>query len=162
ELDAQLAFDVLRNQLGALQRQQTQQPDAVAAYHFLATRMEEAGGFDAVFRAIRGAESPDYAAARTAVNNLLRARGCRQGLAELLEGVGNPLLGWPTAYALSWILVAGGDSVMPPWVRKQFPDAAQIVKQLRDTGCDQPDCDWCREQNDPVRALKRWFGFSSY
>jgi ATP-dependent DNA helicase RecQ len=162
ELDARLVFDVLSNQLEALQLQQTQRPDAVAAYHFLVTRMEEAGGFDAVFRAIRGAEPPDYAAARTAVTNLLRARVCRQGLAEMLESLGSPRLGWPTAYALSWILVAGGDSVMPPWVRQQFPDAAQIVKQLRDTGCERPDCDWCREQNDPVRALKRWFGFSSY
>src|SRR6218665_1074224 len=50
ERDARLVFDVLRNQLAPPRQQQAQQPDAVAAYHYLATRMEDAGGFDAVFR----------------------------------------------------------------------------------------------------------------
>ena len=161
-MDARLVFDVLSNQLEALRQQQSQAPDAVTAYHYLATRMEQGGGFDAVFREIRGAGAPGYAAVRAAVSNLLHARACRAAVDKLLVSLGSPRLGWPTAYALSWILVAGGDSVMPPWVRRQFPDAASIVKQLRDTGCDQPDCDWCREHNDPVKALRRWFGFSSY
>lgn len=51
---------------------------------------------------------------------------------------------------------------MPPWVRLQFPDAARIVRQLRDAGCHDPDCGWCREQNDPLRALSRWFGFDGF
>jgi len=42
------------------------------------------------------------------------------------------------AYALSWISVAGGDSVMPPWVRMQFPQAGRIVRHLRDTNCGDP------------------------
>ena len=66
------------------------------------------------------------------------------------------------AYALSWILVAGGDSVMPPWVRAQFREAALIVRHLRDTNCENPDCVWCSERNDPVRALSRWFGFDAF
>ncbi|WP_287064167.1 RecQ family ATP-dependent DNA helicase [Mesorhizobium sp.] len=66
------------------------------------------------------------------------------------------------AYALSWILVAGGDSVMPPWVRAQFREAALIVRHLRDTNCESPDCAWCSEKNDPVRALSRWFGFNAF
>ncbi len=161
-MDARLVFDVLRNQLEALRQQHALQPDAITAYHYLATRMESSGGFDAVFREIRGAGAPEYATARAPVSNLLQARACRPAVDKLLVGLQSPRLGWPTAYALSWILVAGGDSVMPPWVRRQFPDAALIVKQLRDTGCDQPDCHWCREHSDPVKALKRWFGFSSY
>jgi ATP-dependent DNA helicase RecQ len=35
------------------------------------------------------------------------------------------------AYALSWILVAGGNSVMPPWVRAQVREASLIVRHLR-------------------------------
>ena len=32
--------------------------------------------------------------------------------------------GWALAYALAWLSVAGGNSVMPPWVRHQFPRPA--------------------------------------
>jgi ATP-dependent DNA helicase RecQ len=39
------------------------------------------------------------------------------------------------AYALAWISVSGGESVMPPWVRASFPEAALIVRALRDTNC---------------------------
>lgn len=162
ELDARLVFEVLRNQLGALVQQNADQPDAVAAFHFLTTRMENTGGFDAVFQEVRRAQVPTPLAAREALSRLLKGRACRLRVEQTLDRLSSPQLGWPTAYALSWILVAGGDSVMPPWVRMQFPDAARIVRHLRDTACDRPDCDWCREQNDPVRALSRWFGFDGF
>lgn len=89
-------------------------------------------------------------------------RACRSGTTGFLQRLSNPQRGWPAAYALSWILVAGGESVMPPWVRKQFPEAARIVRDLRDGGCDDPGCAWCREKNDPVKALSRWFGFDGF
>jgi ATP-dependent DNA helicase RecQ len=66
------------------------------------------------------------------------------------------------AYALSWISVAGGDSVMPPWVRMQFREAGLIVRHLRDTSCGDPACGWCVEKNNPNAALERWFGFPSF
>ena len=66
------------------------------------------------------------------------------------------------AYALSWISVAGGDSVMPPWVRMQFPQAGLIVRHLRDTNCGDPACGWCAEKNNPNAALERWFGFPAF
>ena len=162
ERDARLVLEVLANQLEALKALNRTVPNAVLAYHYLTTRMEHASGFDAVFRDVRDAEAPPYPAARLAIASLLDERACQQAVAKLLVTLSNPRLGWPTAYAISWILVAGGDSVMPPWVRMQFPDAAQIVKQLRDTTCDRPDCAWCREQNDPIKALSRWFGFSGF
>ncbi|WP_306752428.1 RecQ family ATP-dependent DNA helicase [Paracoccus actinidiae] len=162
ELDARLVFQVLENQLAALERLNGEEPDAVTAYHYLTTRMENAGGFDAMFRHVRGAETPTHAAAREAILRLLSNRACGQRIAEVLARISGPQLGWPTAYALSWILVAGGDSVMPPWVRAQFREAALIVRQLRDTACEDQDCGWCREKNDPVRALAQWFGFPAF
>lgn len=162
ELDARLVFQVLRNQLAALTQQNADQPDAVAAFHFLATRMENSGGFDAVFRAVRGAPAPDPLAAQEAISRLLAGRACERRLEQTLSRLSNPQLGWPMAYALSWILVAGGDSVMPPWVRAQFREAALIVRHLRDANCNGPDCTWCSERNDPVRALSRWFGFDAF
>ena len=69
---------------------------------------------------------------------------------------------WPLAYVLAWMSVAGTNSVMPPWVLFQFPEAGRMVKQLRDTPCQIPDCQWCRERHDPTRELTRWFGFQVF
>lgn len=68
----------------------------------------------------------------------------------------------PLAYVLAWLSVAGGNSVMPPWVRHQFPDAGRLVKKLRDEPCDDPSCSWCTERHNPTKELQRWFGFDDY
>ena len=70
--------------------------------------------------------------------------------------------GWALAFALAWLSVAGGNSVMPPWVRHQFPEAGRLVRRLRDTACNDPDCAWCRERHDARRELTRWFGFDDF
>ncbi|MDE0213909.1 MAG: RecQ family ATP-dependent DNA helicase, partial [Deltaproteobacteria bacterium] len=70
--------------------------------------------------------------------------------------------GWALAYTLAWLSVAGGNSVMPPWVRHQFPEAGSLVRRLRDTACTDSACDWCRERHDARKALKRWFGFDDF
>lgn len=162
ELDARLVFEVLENQLDAFRRLNTEQPDVLTAHHFLTTRMEQAAGFDALFRYVRGATTPTVVMAQEVIRRLLAGRACELHVEQTLERLSSPQLGWPMAYALSWISVAGGDSVMPPWVRAQFRDASNIVRHLRDTNCDNPDCTWCREKNDPVRALSRWFGFKAF
>nr|WP_114961156.1 RecQ family ATP-dependent DNA helicase [Tritonibacter mobilis] len=162
ELDARLVFEVLANQLDAFLKLQAEEPDALTAYHYLTTRMERAGGFDAVFRYVRGKDCPSYDEACAAMLRLLEGRACGMRVEQTLNRLSSPQNGWPMAYALSWITVAGGDSVMPPWVRAQFREASLIVKHLRDTSCKDPACAWCAEQNDPVRALEKWFGFPSF
>ena len=66
------------------------------------------------------------------------------------------------AYALAWLSVAGGNSVMPPWVRHQFPEAGRLVRRLRDMACTDTACGWCRERHNPRKELKRWFGFDDF
>ena len=70
--------------------------------------------------------------------------------------------GWALAYALAWLSVSGGDSVMPPWVRHEFPEAGQLVRRLRDTACTDIACEWCRERHDARKELARWFGFDGF
>jgi ATP-dependent DNA helicase RecQ len=70
--------------------------------------------------------------------------------------------GWPLAYALAWLSVAGGNSVMPPWVRHQFPQAGALIKRLRDTACAEPTCEWCREKHNAQKELAHWFGFPEF
>ncbi|WP_371039310.1 RecQ family ATP-dependent DNA helicase [Rhodosalinus sp. FB01] len=162
ELDARLVFGVLANQIAAFGDLARTSPDAMAAYHFLTTRAEDSAGFDALFRHIRGAETPDVPDASEAIRRLLDGQVCTQRLEQTISRLSSPQLGWPMAYALSWISVAGGDSVMPPWVRHQFREASLIVKHLRDSRCSRPNCTWCTETSDPTRALERWFGFPSF
>ena len=162
ELDAQLVFKLLEDQLAAFSRLNLEHPDALLAYHYLSTRSDAHAGFDAVFKSCRTGPTPSSDEARDAIQRLLIDRACVTQTNAVLENVSSPNEGWPLAYALSWISVAGGDSVMPPWVRAQFPDAARIVRQLRDTACENQECVWCREKSDPRQALSRWFGFDNF
>lgn len=161
EQDARLALQVLADQIAAFTRLGEEAPDAVLAYHHLTTRGEASPGFDALFQALRG-PAPGEAAAHAAICRLLDGRACNHRLEQTLGRLSDPRNGWPMAYALSWISVAGGDSVMPPWVRLQFPQAGRIVRHLRDTNCGDPGCAWCAEKNNPNAALERWFGFPSF
>ncbi len=160
ELDARLVLQVLRDQIAALARIGV--PDALLAHHHLTTRQENAGGFDALFRFLRKASAPGAGEAHAAIHRLLADHACTHRLGQTISRLADPRLGWPMAYALSWISVAGGDSVMPPWVRMQFREASLIVRHLRDTNCGDAACTWCAEKNDPRQALERWFGFPAF
>ncbi|MBX4954735.1 RecQ family ATP-dependent DNA helicase [Rhizobium lentis] len=162
ELDARLVLEVLANQIAAFAALARETPSALVAYHYLTTCAPESGGFDALFTDLRRAPRPSAAQAEKAMMELLAGQACDWRIRQTLNRLSSPQLGWPMAYALSWISVAGGDSVMPPWVRAQFREASLIVRHLRDRACDDPVCRWCREKNDPKKALSRWFGFDSF
>ena len=73
-----------------------------------------------------------------------------------------PHLRFILSYALAWLQVAGGNSVLPAWVRKQFPAIVSLVSTLRDTPCSNKKCTHCRNTHDPVKHLTRFFGYPSY
>lgn len=160
ELDADLVLTVLSNQIEALSEINDADPEITRVYHYLTTTQLDHAGFNAVFEFVRGTRRPGPAEAQTAIRRLLRGVACVHKIETVIPEAARD--GWPLAYALAWISVAGGDSVMPPWVRHQFPEASRLVRRLRDTPCTDPDCDWCREQNDPKALLKRWFGFEGF
>ncbi|MBF0392261.1 MAG: RecQ family ATP-dependent DNA helicase, partial [Alphaproteobacteria bacterium] len=68
----------------------------------------------------------------------------------------------PLAYALAWLRVAGGDSVVPPWVRHRVPRVIELLKALRDKPCAAPGCAYCRAAHDATPLLARHFGFAAY
>ena len=152
ELDARIALEVFDNQQTALR-------DAprglIEAWHWLTGT-----GFDAVFADIRDAPRPTDAAAKAAVRERFAGIACQNRGRDILENADQS--GWPLAYALAWLSVAGGNSVMPPWVRHQFSAAGELVRQLRDRPCGEADCDWCRERHDARKELTRWFGFDDF
>jgi len=159
ELDARLALEVFEEQRQALR---DAAPDLLAAWHRLSTP-DPAGGdraFDDLFAELRGARRPSDAEARTAIDRRLAGIACATHGREVTASAGD--FGWALAYALAWLSVAGGNSVMPSWVRHQFPEAGNLVRRLRDTACHDPACDWCRERQDARRELERWFGFDDF
>lgn len=69
---------------------------------------------------------------------------------------------WALAHVLSWLRVAGGVSVLPPWVRHRHPETTAWLAAWRDTPCDDPRCAWCTHAHNPELHLKRYFGHESF
>ena len=157
ELDARLTFEVLVDQYHAFMRTE---PDLLLAWHWLTTLTPEVTGVDTFFSLIRESNRPSDREARKAIYGRFEGNACLscvQGL-KLKEYQH----GWALAYALAWLSVCSGNSVMPPWVRHQFPEAGKIVRRLRDKACINPDCAWCRTRHDAVKELQHWFPFKAY
>ena len=163
ELDARLALDVFREQRVALAKAA---PDLLAAWHRLCVADPEGQdrALDELFSDLRGSGRPTGAEARLIVSRLLNGCGCTSFTRDILtgKGEGKKARGWRLAYVLAWLSVAGGNSVIPPWVRHQFPETGEIVRRLRDTACTDPGCSWCRERHDAGKELMRWFRFNEF
>ena len=156
ELDAELALTLFGDQQQALRNVS---PDLLTAWHWLTTSESEAG-FDRVFDFLRGSAKPADSVAHDVINRLLTGNSCQVQTRTAVADAGSQ--GWELAYALAWLSVAGSNSVMPPWVRYQFPGAGQLVRRLRDTACSEPGCDWCRKRHDAHEELARWFHYDGF
>ena len=159
ELDARLALNVFRDQRKALREAN---PDLLLAWHWLTTPKPEGADrtIDYFFAELRGFSRPSFAEACSAINRQLDGLACNTNRNAIMADASES--GWPLAYVLAWLSVSGGNSVMPPWVRHQFPRAGQLLRQLRDLACTAPDCGWCRERHDAQKELTRWFGFPEF
>jgi len=164
--DARLAARVFAEQYQALAARAAATPGWLDLLRFAFHGAElgrdgaPADGFLAVWEAL-GARS--LAEPWAALQALLAKRACRSqwrpAVAPLLEA---PRLRPVLAYALTWVLVAGGNSVLPPWVRKRFPEIVPLLHQLRGRSCGDLGCSYCRDSHDPEAQLRRWLGFASY
>ena len=171
ELDARLTLDLFHDQWQALQGITRDAPELLLAWHWLTTgESKEAGvnafsgneriGFNIFFSTLRQSQRPSDAKAYRTIKNRLKGSACLTHGREILADTA--CHGWALAYALAWLSVSGGNSVMPPWVRHQFPEAGQLVRRLRDTACGAPSCDWCQERHNARKELNRWFRFADF
>ncbi|MCL2644272.1 MAG: RecQ family ATP-dependent DNA helicase [Betaproteobacteria bacterium] len=152
-LDAKLALQVFNDQRASLK--EVQDADLLLAWHWLTTQDCGAGGLDHFFTEVRNTGKPNAEQGKAALSRLLDNKACTQASAKIIsEATQFP---WPLAYALAWMSVAGGNSVMPPWVRYQFPEAGRLIRALRDTPCTDQHCIWCRREHDALVQLKQWF-----
>ena len=128
ELDARLALEVFGNQQDKLLGTD---PQLLTAWHRLCSGSEHKG-FNLFFEALRGSSRPSALEAREAIGAALNGVTCRTHSLQAVEAAEDH--GWSLAYALAWLSVVPGransepspeasSSVMPPWVRYQFPEA---------------------------------------
>src|SRR5690606_29030973 len=158
--EVDLTFVVLADHYGALGGLGESEPDLLVGWHWLTTGEGGSVGFDALFTALRQSPRPTRQQAREAIRRRFDGEICRTHGEQLLEALESN--NWPMAYAIAWLSVAGGNSVLSPWVRHQFPETNRIVQLLRDTACTAPGCGWCRTRHDARSELERWFGFPDF
>lgn len=160
--DAQLSLRLFKDQRDALVSLQASAPDELACYHYLMTTVE-GNGLSSLFMTIRHAAKPELDQTRMLFKTAVKDKVCSTRLEKLLqEDLINPDMYMPIAYALAWLRVSGGNSVLPPWVGMQFPKTKALLKELRDQPCNQPSCLYCKAVHDPRSELKRYFGFSEF
>ena len=156
--DARLAAELFVDECQAFSNMKaSKEGDLVAFYRFCLET--ESPGFASVFQAL----GIPIIQAATAVQLLKQkkyaGRVCRNALRDLLS---QPLNRAALAYAVAWLSVAGGNSVLPPWVRYRFPDIIDILHRLRDVDCGDAACAWCRENHDAVGHLRNFFDYPAY
>ena len=66
------------------------------------------------------------------------------------------------AYITAWLTVAGGNSVLPPWVRHHFPQISAILHGLRENQCSDSRCEYCENNHNPHVFLQQYFGFENF
>ncbi len=161
ELDSRLALNVFDEQCQMLEKTDK---DLLASWHWLCTpkHSEIDSALDDLFSKLRNANRPTKEEAIATVKRRLDDLACMTQAQQMLNRVEE--LNWSLSYILAWLSVAGDgcNSVVPPWVRHQFPDVGNELKKLRDTACSHPDCTWCRTHHDATKELKNWFGFDQY
>ncbi|CAG1021455.1 partial ATP-dependent DNA helicase RecQ, partial [Patescibacteria group bacterium] len=97
------------------------------------------------------------------LKQLTLGKVCSNTLNQIaIQYLPNPENRLTLAYCVAWLSVSGGNSVLPPWVRNWFLDVPNILKQLRDTPCQNPSCAYCRDNHHAERQLQHFFGFPAF
>jgi ATP-dependent DNA helicase RecQ len=152
------------------QLNETSQAELLCYQALLAPSMK--GDLGAFFASLTGQSSVSVPELRARLPQLLQEtdpsqprdlKVCRERLEQLLEkDLQREDQHWSLAYALAWLRVSGGNSVLAPWVRHQFPEVRQLISELRDVPCERKNCQYCQTTHDPRHELKRYFGFPDF
>lgn len=161
--DAELAYELFLDQGDALRNRVEQHPDEALCLHFLLAP-ENGKGVANFFATLRRSLRPSLLEATEAWRRATNGKVCITAQDRVVgEYFTDPSWHKPLAYALAWLRVSGGNSVLPPWVGISFPRAREVIAVLRDVPCGKPECEWCREQHDLLKLLPQYFpGISSF
>ncbi len=125
---------------------------------------QASAGFALIFEEI-SPPSPDLDGD---LRTLLTGRACASALETMLPVASLPAeMQLALLFVVAWLRVSGtpdamSPSVVMPWVRRQVPLVTQLLHNLRDSPCRNPDCTWCQRAHDPVTQLQRWFQYPDF
>ena len=140
---------------------QRSRPDEIALFHFLLGAAP--GGVGSLFTLVRRAPCPSPSAAADHLAKSVDGKVCATRRQALIRSdLADPSLHYPIAYLVAWLRVAGGNSVLPPWVCRTFPQTARLIRELRDLPCGVPECTYCHTVHDPETQLAQYFGLSEF
>lgn len=164
ERDARITLDLLADELVALDEMWRIDPDWVALLHFL-LRSDEL--LCEIFAAIRESNAPGIQEAHDIALSRFHVRCCRTALQVVTACFPNTFeeageTQKALAYALGWIRVSGGNSVLPLWVTETIPNVATQIERLRERDCGDPSCTYCKTQHNPEALLKSYFDKPSF
>ncbi len=166
EADARCALQLFNDQKKSLAEARA---ELLTAWHWLTTPADKDAdaALDKMFSSIRQERKPTKADAVTAIQKCFENLVCCHSAPRLTDAVCADVnsiqkYGWQLAFALAWLSVAGEKSVVPPWVRHQFPDTGRMIRRLRDTACSNANCGWCAEHHNAKAQLHRWFKFDRF
>lgn len=140
--DAQLALGLLADEIEAFAQMHAADPAWIGVLHFL---LRDDPALNLIFGMLRDEPPPDLASVRKVVRAGFQDFCCRSRLERLLyTDLGGDLeLRWALAYSLAWLRVAGGNSVLPPWVYATAPKVRVLIQELREIDCGHTDCGYC-------------------
>lgn len=157
--DAELAHALFLDQRQALRERAARHPEEALCLHFmLVPEGADQVGLGELLQAWRGDRRPSLVEAKLAWMRATKGKVCATAQRRVVaEWLPDPSWHQPLAYVLAWLGVAGGNSVLPPWVGHRHPRTREAIRALRDTPCGDPQCAWCREQHQLDALLPRFF-----
>ncbi|MDD1612613.1 MAG: RecQ family ATP-dependent DNA helicase, partial [Methylococcaceae bacterium] len=118
--DARLAVTLFQEQWRTLQEQHLQQ-GLLDFYHYAFSDNRQYQGLQFALTAM-GAQAINACKAFDLFKHLCAGKVCVTAFNKVvLSYLPDPAFRPALAYCLAWLRVAGGNSVLPPWVRLQFP-----------------------------------------
>ena len=153
--------DEFRSLIGLRQKE----PRFFEVLHFLLATSEQgheplARGMALLFQAL-GAEAADPARSLEWCRELVPQWGCAS-VALDDWWVRTQSARMALAYALTWLRVAGSNSVLPPWVRLEYPATGELIRRLREEPCSSAACAYCRRVHNAEEQLRAFFGFDAF
>lgn len=150
--DARLTIDLLVDEVEALSEMHGIDSQWTGLLHYL---LRDEAPLARLMATIRAAAVPTAATATDTALNRFGSICCSTRLSQFneLDADGSAEHRMALAYALGWIRVSGGNSVLPIWVHSAIPEVRTLISDLRERNCRQPGCRYCQEQHHPESLL---------
>src|ERR1035437_8062758 len=163
--DARQAAALFADEFRSFDGLRQKDPRLFEVLHFLLStpdrQVDQLSRGMAVFFTALGGTLPPRDRALAFSRELIRQWGCASApIDESLLQTQAQRLALP--YVLTWLRVAGSNSVLPPWVRLEHPLTGELIKRLREVPCNSADCVYCRRVHNSQEQLHTFFGFEAF